>query len=59
MRAILARHEVQALDEFQDLDARLRQKVCAATGWDREAGRPVYPDWLRPRVVQLLETTFG
>ncbi|MFD0857559.1 hypothetical protein [Roseovarius aquimarinus] len=59
LRAIFARDELQALDEFQDFDARLRQMVCAATGWGNEARRPAYPAWLRPQVVQLLDGTFG
>jgi hypothetical protein len=58
-REISARDEVQALDEFPDVDARLRQFVCGATAWQSEARHPVYPAWLRPQVVQLLDATFG
>ncbi|SEL31221.1 hypothetical protein SAMN05421666_2105 [Roseovarius nanhaiticus] len=59
VRAILNREELQALDEFQDLDARLRQHICAATGWQSEAKHPVYPAWWRPQLARLLDTHFG
>ena len=58
-REILRREDVQALDEFQDLDARLRHFICVQSGWQSTATRPVHPEWMRAKLLELLDDTFG
>jgi hypothetical protein len=58
-RNILGRDTLQALDEFQDLDARLRQFLCQKTGLHQGKDEPYMPAWLSKAVVLLLDDTFG
>lgn len=59
VEAILNRDELQAIDEFQDIDTRLRHLICNATGWHGQTPVPVYPAWLTPTLLLLLDDTFG
>ena len=56
---ILNRDTLQALDEFQDIDARLRQLLCQKTGMHQGEDEPDMPPWLSKAVVLLLDDTFG
>jgi hypothetical protein len=58
-RAILNRDEVQSLDEFQDLDARLRQFICTSTGINQGKSPPLKPAWMTKQMVLLFDDTFG
>ncbi|WP_299729539.1 hypothetical protein [uncultured Tateyamaria sp.] len=59
IKAILARDELQVIDEYQDLDNRLRAKICEATGQHSSDGELVYPSWLTRKLLVLLDDTFG
>ena len=59
LRAIFSRDELQVIDDFQQLDSRLRNLICTETGWHTQSRRPVYPEWLTKKVVLLLDDTFG
>lgn len=56
---ILTRDALQPLDEFRKLDARLRQLVVSATRPITPGAPPIYPPWLTPQMVHLLDNTFG
>lgn len=58
-RNILAREDLQALEEFQSLDSQLRRYICQQTGNGSHSAAPVYPIWLRKSVILLLDDTFG
>ncbi len=59
VKPILAREALQPLDEFQDLDARMRGLICDVTGQYQQKKAPNYPAWLTKDMVSLLEETFG
>jgi len=56
---ILARDAVQPLDAYQALSEALHNLVCTATGVASPAKSPVFPEWLTPDLVVLLDKTFG
>ncbi|KAB7615216.1 J domain-containing protein [Amylibacter sp. SFDW26] len=58
-RDILERDNLQMLDEFQDLDARLRNFICNKTGMYEDTRKLKLPPWLSKSVVLLLDDTFG
>ncbi len=59
IKAILNRDDVQSIEEHQDLDIRLRAKICDATGQHNDGGKLVYPPWLTTGLLLLLDDTFG
>lgn len=58
-KEILEREEVQPLDEFQMLDARLRQFICNAAGYHAKGSKFEQPSWLTKPVMLQLDKTFG
>lgn len=58
-REILEREELQPLEEFQNLDARLREFVCRTTGFYSQGRTYEKPKWLTKPTMELLDTTFG
>ncbi len=56
--SILEREELQSIDEFQELDRRIRYFVTDQTGHGQER-RPKKLNWLSREVTLLLDDTFG
>lgn len=59
IKAILERDELQAIDEFQILDNRLRAFIIDATGFHSQDRKRVSPRWLSRNLLVLLNDTFG
>lgn len=59
VKEVLDREALQPLDEFQDIEARMRNLVCSATGWNTNADVPTYPAWLTADMIRMLDDTFG
>jgi curved DNA-binding protein CbpA len=55
---ILQREELQSIDEFQQLDDRLRHMITTKTGMG-EQDHPTRPSWLTSQVMELLDDYFG
>jgi len=58
-REVLRRDELQTLDEFQDLDQRLRNFVSQETGLYSDKKAPDIKPWLSKSMVLLLDENFG
>lgn len=57
-KAIIERDELQAIDEFQQLDNELRQFIVSNTAIG-EKDSPQMPVWLSEEIILYLDDTFG
>jgi hypothetical protein len=57
--AVLDHPDVAGIEEFQALQARVRQFLCDRTGFSGDPQALRTPDWLTADVFQALDTYFG
>jgi hypothetical protein len=56
---ILDREELQPMDEFFEMDRRLRGFICGRTGLYEQLDKPKRPNWLNEDMVLMLDAHFG